>query len=506
MPDLPDEIVATIATKLDYRDALHCTRVSKEWRRAWTADLVVKDVARAHFSGLIESHPEASPWSLLQPVAAKATARAQGRYVSFLSITTAGSSLLHCTALKLDDRSLDHAKYNPIPAEPAARDSHTYRRQSYYGYAYCDGRIAWQWDAYSFFIDDIRGMTRTLASPSDLVVKGEKDFVVSGLSKTLLVLANSRTERALIVYHLEKNQYRRVTLPSRMHEINLHNETFVVTFHASLAEADPHVWRWGGGLAKLKVPNFSDTQDRDLDRISFEHLSQDATCETRKCFIMIYKFDHMKYVQTFSYVTTMVDRSGSLRLSLRCRPMNPYGLYNLCALFEHTSAKVVHCKPPGAKSMQTPRMTLFLINFNTINETFSYDTRELYGMRRPYNWASEPSNGIVWNDLTYYIQSDTAKGEDDVSPDWEHEVKARGVRSLCIADKSSTLVISEDSSWFSEGEGTRSIAVDDDFLVAISDKEYIAWNFGDFGLRDDPWKCSPRLLGRLRLQLSANKL
>ncbi|GJC83482.1 hypothetical protein ColLi_06320 [Colletotrichum liriopes] len=539
MHDLPDEIVATISGKLDYRDVLNCTEVSKEWRRTWTAELVVKDVARAHFPGLIESHPEASPWSLLHPVAAKATARAQGRYISSLSIATTGSPLHDCTALKLDDRSLAHAKHNPSPAEPAARDSHAYRHRPHYGYAYCDGRIAWQWDAYSFFIDDIRAMTRTLASPSDLVVKGDKDFVVSGLSKTLLILANSRTGRALNVYHLKKNQHRRVTLPSRMHEISLHNETFVVTFNASLAKADPHIWHWGGGLAKLKVPNFPDTI-QDLDRVFLEQISQDATCnvgfvfhpdnngivylvtaflvclgsssseldsdnydaehiKTHKCVIMIYKFDNMKYLQTFSYETTMIDRFGSLRLSLRCRPMNPYGLYNLCALVEHTSAKVVHCKLPGAKFMQTPSMTLFHVNFNTVNETFSHDTRELNGIQQSCQWVPEPSGGILWNDLTYYILTDTAEVEDDVSPGWECGVKLRGVRALCIADKSSTLVINEDSSWFSEEEGPRSIAVDEDFLVAISDKEYFVWNFGDFGLRDEPWKRGPGFLRRLRL-------
>ncbi|GKT44622.1 uncharacterized protein ColSpa_04803 [Colletotrichum spaethianum] len=548
MPDLPEEIVATISTKLDYRDALNCTQVSKGWRRAWTADLVIKDVARAHFPGLVESHPEASPWSLLQPVAAKATARAQGKYIASLSMTTAGSSLADCTPLKLDDRSLEHAKYNPSPAEPsAALDNHAYYRQSYYGHAYCDGRIAWQWDAFSFFIDDIRAMTRTLASPSDLVIKGERDFVVSGLSKKLLVLANSRTERALIVYHLEKNQYRRVTLPSRMHEINLHNETFVVTFNKSRANADPHVWRWGGGLAKLKAPDFPETT-KDLDGLFFEHLPLDITrevrfifhpandnfvylvtaffvllvhkalgssseqesdvsdtehIEPRKSVIVVYKFDNIKCVQTFSYETTVFDRSGSLRLPLRCQQMNSYGLYNLGVLFEHTSANADHCKATGVRSATTPSMTLFQINFDTVNETFSNNIQELSGLRRPLwdarNWEPALSGGVVWNDLIYYIQNGTARMGNDASLGWKSRIEIRGVRALCIADGSSTLIVDEDSPWFSEEEGSRSIAVDDDFLVVISDKGYDAWNFGDSGLRDKPWRRSAGPLWRLRL-------
>ncbi|KAK1979342.1 F-box domain-containing protein [Colletotrichum cereale] len=527
LPDLPEEIVATVSAGLNYQDVLNCTKVSRGWRRAWTADMVVRDVARAHFTGLVESHPDVSPWSLLRPVAARAAARAQGRCVSSLSIATVGSSLLDCTALKLDDRTLEHTRYTLSPAEPLIRPNH----------AYCDGRIAWQSDAYSFFIDDIRSTTRTLVSPSDLVVRGEKDFVVSGLSSKLLVLANTRTARSLIVYHLEKNQYRRVALPSRMHQIHLHKETFLVTFRTSLAKTDPHLWRWGGGLTKLKVPDLHEIP-LDPDGLAYEDPPRDlasktlfishptktsltylangflvsspnspsdpgTSIETYRFVIVVHKFNDTKHIQTFHYEENLVNRARYLPLSVHCQPINAYGLYSLSVHFKDSSASVASSEVPGAKSAKTPSMILSRVNFNTISETFSCTTEELNGMRRPLwdprHQAPELAGGVVWNDLIYYIQNHKNTATNDMTLFWKTGAELSGVRSLCIVNKTSTQVINEDSPWFTEREGFRTIAVDDDFLVAISDKGYVVWNHGDFGLREKPWERSHGSAWRLQL-------
>ncbi|KAJ0164528.1 hypothetical protein CTA2_780 [Colletotrichum tanaceti] len=283
LPDLPEEVVAAIATLIGYHDVLTCTLVSKAWRRAWTADLVAKDVARAHLPGLIELSPEdASPWLLLRPALARSVSLARGECTSSLFIGTKGPSLLECTtALKLDARACEYAKYNTSPSDPPPGGAGEIPRSQYFNnFAYCDGKVAWRWDDYSFFVDDIRALTRTLVSPSDLVVKGEKEFIVCALSNQLLVLVNSPTARSLIVCHLEKGQYRRVTLPARMHGITLNKETFVVTFGQFLDRADPHVWRWGSGLAKLKVPSFTEIPEtRELiDKFCFQLEPLKAAC------------------------------------------------------------------------------------------------------------------------------------------------------------------------------------------------------------------------------------
>ncbi|KAK1573464.1 F-box domain-containing protein [Colletotrichum navitas] len=534
LPGLPEEIVATISASLDYQDVLNCTNVSKGWRRAWTADMVASDVARAHFAGLVESHPDISPWSLLQPLAAKAAARRQGKYISSLHIDTSGSSLLDCTALKLDDRALEHAKYKAAPAGPVAP----------YSYAYCDGKIAWQWDPYSFFIDDIRRMTRTLVSPPDLVVRGEKDFVVSALSNKLLVLANARTERSLIVYHLEKNQYRRVVLPSRMYRvkdgIHLHKETLIVAFRDDVKD---HVWRWERGLIELKMPDMRKTplyaalDHATLDgsrkmllvchptkssvfylvhgflvKTSQSYIRAYERAEPQRLVIVVQKFNDTKHVQTLSYETSLITRS-ELDHPVHCQPVNAYGLCSLGVYFEDPPYDILDSGAPCAKSAQTPpNMILSRINFNTINETFSCTTQELKGMRRPL-WDNpsgllpEREGGVVWNDVIYYIQNHTTMEATGTPWFWKTGVEMSGVRSLCIADKSSTQVINEDSPWFTEEEdtsyllsdGCRGIAVDDDFLVAISKNGYVVWNHGDFGLREKPWVRNHGSAWRLRL-------
>lgn len=347
-----------------------------------------------------------------------------------------------------------------------------------------------------------------------------------------------------------------------MHEITLHKETFVVTFGPSLVRADPHVWRWGSGLAKLKVPRFTEIPEirklidmfscklepyeaacmvffihhptnKDLlylvtgfhvhckstkhsqpDRIAYlqpltHHQSKVGASSTdfdsvdtfRECFhstfvIVIHKFDAMKHVQTFSYETPIMERSISVGLRLRCRPMNSYGLYNLGFNFGCSCARKVDGESSGTTSRVRKTLmatTIHLINFNTINETFTYDTRAIRSMPRwdndVYTWRKVLSASCFWNGLIYYMQDDTAaKCEGDAS-------KFRGVGALCIATESSTLIVGEESPWFKEDSVARLLGVDDDFLVTVYEKGYAVWNFGSPTWRDKPWVPSS---GRLR--------
>ncbi|KAK2027485.1 hypothetical protein LX32DRAFT_683833 [Colletotrichum zoysiae] len=526
LPDLPEEVVAQISAHLDYRDVLNCTNVSTAWRRAWTADMVAGDVSKANFPGLVESHPGQSPWPLLRPVAAKAAARARGRCISSLHITTFGSSLLDCTELKLDARARELAKYH---STGGIVDPHSY--------AYCDGKIAWQWDPTSFFVDDIRRMTRTLVSPPDLVVRGDNDFVVAGMSSKLLVLANARTRTSLIVYHLEKRDYRRVRLPTRMDEVNgisLDKESFLVNFRGGYEY--PYIWRWEGGLLKVKCPRPYDVPPY-MDGV--EEVSPKTTLichptesdifyrlhgflasidpkwtddydgsrgQPQSLVFIVEKFRGKEPIKTFYDVCRVFNPARHGPFPVHCQVVNAYGLCSLTLCHEVPPGSIAKSEAPDAKSgTSSPGMKFYQINFNTNNDTFSCNTLHVQGQRQPLWDLSSPepepehAGGIFWNDLVYYIQKHSdIVSEDDRSLDWKIGASIPDGRSICFADKSSTQVINQDLPWFRPfmeekfpdedvGEVHRNLAVDDDFLVAISSQGYSVWNFGDFGLTEEPW-------------------
>ncbi|CCF46342.1 hypothetical protein CH063_15123 [Colletotrichum higginsianum] len=168
-----------------------------------------------------------------------------------------------------------------------------------------------------------------------------------------------------------------------------------------------------------------------------------------------------------------MERSISVGLRLRCRPMNSYGLYNLGFNFGCNRARKVDGESPGTTSRVRKTLmatTIHLINFNTANETFTYDTRAIRSMplwdHDVYTWRKVLSASYFWNGLIYYMQDDTAaKCEGDAS-------KFRGVGALCIATESSTLIVGEESPWFKEDKVARLLGVDDDFLVTVYEKGY----------------------------------
>lgn len=205
----------------------------------------------------------------------------------------------------------------------------------------------------------------------------------------------------------------------------------------------------------------------------------------------------MKYVQSFSYQTSLFDSAYGLRLSLRCRPMNCHGLNNLCFIHEHDPIEIADTVISPDGHVRTAGLNLYRINFNTVTETFSQDCRNLNGMRRPL-WdvagvEPEQFSCVAWNDLFYYTQRYSIVGLYDQSLRWRNRKKLRGIRAICVADKSSTLVINENEGWFCESEGSRTLEVDDDFVVALSGTGYCVYNFGEFGLTDAPWVRKPEV-------------
>ncbi|KAF4776206.1 F-box domain-containing protein [Colletotrichum scovillei] len=535
MHHLPEEVVAMIAQYLRLGDALKCTQVSKAWRAKWTSDTVAREIAQISFPGLVAASPDASAWDLLRPIAHKATARNEGKLTSWLSINTADVPLLKCTALKYDKRSLKFAKSKPTPTSSRFfKNTREVELRTHLGFAYCSGKVAWQWDSYRFFVDDIRAMTRKLVPLPDLVVKGDKDFIVHTMTENLLILVDQYSMRALIVYDLVKEQHRRVTLPRHMTDLQAHKDTFVVIFNSDYYHGEdeavptpPHVWTWSTGLVKLQVPIspaaherhgtgfpweehvcrgvdvnngfiFHPTNPHVLYFVSFEEIDTDSyQYVSLELLVEVHKFEDMKFVKTFPYKLTRKYKMQNVpRFATHCRPMNSYGLFNIGNIYRSTSKSLTTVKSElsGKEAVRTPSLPVRSINFNTVTESFIVEKRVLNGMRRPiWDFGSrDPSQtgGILWNDSIYYIQNKSPIYPGDNKSRWRHEFEGNGQRSICIANKSSTVVLETNNPWFTGSEAFRTIAVDDDFVVGLSSRSYVVYNFGDSSLKGGPW-CEP---------------
>ncbi|OLN87338.1 hypothetical protein CCHL11_03675 [Colletotrichum chlorophyti] len=516
LTDLPDEIVAIISRYLDYRDSIACAQVSRTWRKTWTAYLVSKNVLVTHFSGLFDlSLPDASPWSLLQPAAAKSVTRASGHFLSTLTVRTTGPSTVNDSAFTLNERYLQYAQSmsrldsdttgNPIRRQAPDQIPH---RSS----VYCNGKVAWQSSAYSVFVDDIRAMTRTFVQPSDIVLKGETDFVVWTMSEMLLVSVKERSKRELIVYHLEKKQFRRVTLPSQLFDVKACNETLVITFSSQSVSARPHVWRWDGGLKKLRLPDSLNVETEPHRNYTLDHLDLVSDEDHGFIFhpknnsllyfvmIMVHKFDGPNYVETFRHQIDFVPQSRLCTLAVRCRPMSRHGLHNLCHLYDpELGTKAAKKLNSAATHAMTPSLIISHINFNTVTERFYEDAHELSGLRQQF-WERNSANrekfdGIVWNEVIYYSQNFSLKARDESDMRWKSQeyLKSEGV--ICSATDFVTVVLTSDLC-ASESDHLHTIAADDDFLVLLTRAGYAIWNFGDRALKDGPWVSSVNNPGR----------
>ncbi|KAL0783477.1 hypothetical protein CaCOL14_001383 [Colletotrichum acutatum] len=481
-----------------------------------------------------------------------ATARNEGKLTSWLFINTADVPLLECTALKYDKRSLKFAKSKPKPTPSRFfKNNREVEPRTHLGSAYCSGKVAWQWDSYRFFVDDIRAMTRKLVSLPDLVVKGDKDFIVYTMTENLLILLDQYSMRALIVYDLVKDQHRRVTLPRYMTDLQAHKDTFVVIFNPDYYHGEdeaeptlPHVWNWSTGLVKLEVPISPAAHERrgtgfpweelvcrgvDINNAFIFHPTKphvlyfvsvflgtpepsdersecDSTVEFEEIdtdsyhyvvlglLVEVHKFENMKFVKTFTYKLTRRYKIQNVpRFATHCRPMNSYGLFNISNIYRSFSKSLstVKSELPENEAVRTPSLPVRSINFNTVTESFIVEKRVLNGMRRPI-WdigSRDPaqSGGILWNDSIYYIQNKLPILAGDNKPRWRHEFEGNGQRSICIANKSSTVVLETNKPWFKESEAFRTIAVDDDFVVGLSRRGYVVYNFGDSSLKGGPW-------------------
>ncbi|KXH31276.1 F-box domain-containing protein [Colletotrichum salicis] len=547
MHNLPEELVAVISRHLRLGDAVKCTQVSKAWRQKWTSHTVVSEIARVSFPGLAAAFPGAMAWDVLRPVSQKATARNEGKLTSWLYINTADKPLLECTALKYDDRSLEFIKSNPKPT-PSGFFKNDSESRTHLGFAYCSGKVAWQWDSYRFFIDDIRAKTRKLVSLPDLVVKGDKDLIVYTMTENLLILADQFSMMALIIYDLDKDQYRRVTLPKHMTDLQAHKDMFVVNFTVDYYgdeqgkfTSPPHFWNWSTGLVKLDVPgstaaeerrgygySWSEHRDEGADSNnglifhptkphifyfvsvyfgslgpSYEGCESDspvdeyeANARPRRCLVLVevHKFENTKFVKTFTYKSIRrCELEDTPRFTTHCRPMNSYGLYNIGTMYKSLSKQIVivNSAMPGKKTVETPSFFLRIIKFDTTTEIFRVEKKVLWGMRRPI-WEPATCNpvqagGVLWNDSVIYLQNKTPRLNGNNKPQWRHDFKGNGQRAICIANNSMTVVLETNKPWFKESGEFRSIAVDDDFVVGLSRRGYVVYNFGDPSLNGGPW-------------------
>ncbi|KAJ0279017.1 hypothetical protein COL940_006992 [Colletotrichum noveboracense] len=507
MSDLPSELVSMVAEYLTTKDALACAAVSKGWRTVWTEPSVAKHLVTTHFpelSALVSlpsSHPHASdsPWETFVTAAGKTIPRIDGKFISTVAVSEMLYDILQTKTFEMDEKTV---AYVEGAIERGARPSeHTERH-----FAYSNGRLAWHVDPYAIFIDDLRNTTRSLVALPDLVEKGERDFVIWTMTENIIIFVDRATDRTMIVYHMDKKEFRRVTLPNRVKRITAHAEAAVLEFSIiNPIYAVPHVFRWGTGLAKLQLPPFTrdaeDYEDLDLDRPEgfvfhptesnviyyFAHGEEDQgfVDSELELAITVYKFVDLKYTKSFRHsfhLPVCVSSPDSAFVYVRYgEPITSHGLYGLVQAIPN--------------EMATPDLPVFRYNFDTLTETFS-ETVEEYelGMRRPV-WGSpdgspETSGGRRWNGQTYYLQK-WRPHEDGPSiyqfAEWAGKVW--GYSAVCVADESSTLVLGPlHEKVFYDGLGIEEIAIDDEFVVGMSPMGYMVWNFGVRSADREPWQ------------------
>ncbi|KAE9574011.1 hypothetical protein CGCF415_v006458 [Colletotrichum fructicola] len=510
MSDLPSELVSMVAEYLTTKDALACAAVSKGWRTVWTEPSVAKHLVTTHFPelsallSLPSSHPHASdsPWETFVTAAGKTIPRIDGKFISTVAVSEMLYDILQTKTFEMDEKTV---AYVEGAIERGSRPSeHTERH-----FAYSSGRLAWHVDPYAIFIDDLRNTTRSLVTLPDLVEKGERDFVIWTMTENIIIFVDRATDRTMIVYHMDKKEFRRVTLPNRVKRITAHAEVAVLEFSIiNPIYAVPHVFRWGTGLAKLQLPPFTrdaeDYEDLDLDRPEgfvfhptesnviyyFAHGEEDPFLEAfvdseLELAITVYKFVDLKYTKSFRHsfhLPVCVSSPDSAFVYVRySEPITSHGLYGLVQAI--------------LNEMATPDLPVFRYNFDTLTETFS-ETVEEYelGMRRPV-WGSpdgspETSGGRRWNGQTYYLQK-WRPHEDGprIYQFTEWAGKVWGYSAVCVADESSTLVLGPlHEKVFYDGLGIEEIAIDDEFVVGMSPMGYMVWNFGVRGADREPWQ------------------
>ncbi|KAF9878685.1 hypothetical protein CkaCkLH20_03585 [Colletotrichum karsti] len=549
--DLPNEVVALVTSQLSCKDVFACAAVSRAWRQACTRDVVVTDLVKVYFpdyediitQSIIPKEAAVSSgpylWRALAVVAAQNLTRMEGNYISHLKVSIEPATIVKD---RFYAKTKSFKKYKQLMSGPDAREAHKklQQQQSHEEndcYAYSSGRVAFNGDAYSFFIDDLNTRNRIYVTLPDAVLKGQKDFVVYQMTDRLVILLDGATRRALIVYNLQNRQFRRVTLPNRMMEMYVDKETIAMTFPPP---ALPHVWRWRGGLIKLPDPTphgikhkfhnmdglppwcgfifhhsdpevlyfvsncpsgpfskpkkkfsvspgeFQNSDDeiqlyiqRMKEEDDYDDIHDDEDEHTTGHQIAVHKFENFKYTKSFRRYTKFPLYNQFLN---RCRKMNSYGLYNLAVSISDRFL-----------IFETPPYVLGHINFDTRNEVFSVRRQIITGQMRMHDFQSpedlprrvdEIQGGIVWNNQVYHLQDVEVDERQETETRWP-EVLA-GENAICVSDQSSTLVMAHEKKFKFKG-GIRHLGVDDDFVVALSKHEYVAWNFRNWQQASKPW-------------------
>ncbi|KAH0420922.1 hypothetical protein CcaCcLH18_13720 [Colletotrichum camelliae] len=514
MSDLPSELVSMIALHLTTKDALACAAISKGWRTVWTQPSVAKHLISTHFRelspllSLPSSDPASlgSPWETFVSAANKTIPRIDGNFISKVAVSESLYDILQTKTFEMDERSIAYVEGSINNGQSPSKETKKH-------YACSSGCVAWHIDAYAVFLDDLRAMTRTLIVLPDLVEQGKRDFVVYAMTENLIFFVELLAKHAMIVYHIDKKEFRRATLPNRVARITAHKEVAVLEFSVdNPVHAVPHVWRWGPGLAKLQMPPvqrkanqfsrqneprpegflFHPTQSNVIyyfaevwsDAFAVEPEFDDDPPE-----VTVYKFEDLKHTNSFKQVFKEPHYEDSSGFEyewqyIRCAaPINSHGLYGL---FQYIPEDV-----------STQDIPVCRYNFDTVTEIFS-ETRDVYkyGMRRPM-WGYEASGyrqefggGLMWNGQTYYLQKwrPHQGGDRDIQfTEWAGE-SARN-SAVCVADDNSTLVLGpRDEPIIYEGLGIEEIVVDDDFVIGLAPMGYVAWNFGLRGAAREPWK------------------
>ncbi|TEA10120.1 hypothetical protein C8034_v010489 [Colletotrichum sidae] len=510
MEDLPGELVIMVARYVDYDDAMSCCRVSQGWREAWTSNLVVKHHLKTKFSNPLAFFPDgiSDLWSFLIDIDSTRKRRANGNFISSLSVPIGWDAVRRDESFRMEcaDINYDQVQKRKAPAQSRS-------------YAYCSGRVAWQPDAYSVFVDDLRTMERILVSPSDLVLKGEDNFVIRALTESLVVLAHKANRRSMIIYHLAKGELRRVTLPNYLEAIFAHKESIAVLCSNWALTAEPYLWTWSDGLRKIPLPDVSGLpDDNETTRhnlygdqrcgVVFHPLNSEiiyfvalspreddvddglSVLDAGVGSVRAFKFENLKHTKTHRF-----ERPGGLPRSgtvPQYRPMNSFGLYNLFMYYSE--------EYPDEYGVRAEPYTIQL-NFNPLTEEFSYgwQTHAAHGCPRPRreyvsNMYPEAYQGVIWNGDIYYIHPGDLVGNAEGIQEWRCKSQHHDI--VCVADGDTTLMMDTDASLFSESsypkgstrhEEFTGLGVDDDFVVAISKAGYVAWNYTRSDTGNPPW-------------------
>jgi hypothetical protein len=174
--DLPSDIIVHIAEYFSPSDMLKCRLVSGGWRHVWMRNAVLKYYCRLNFPGLMELH---GPSPDLEKLFLKT-------YRSHISpLIDDASRFVPWVAPKIERISestntvtyqlTDSDEVQPLSNAPIVK--------------YCDGRVAWQTDWSSIWVDDLRSGQRTLCMLGNNAAIKRQRPQIKAMSSTLVIVS-----------------------------------------------------------------------------------------------------------------------------------------------------------------------------------------------------------------------------------------------------------------------------------------------------------------------------